>query len=122
MELTASIKNTKIIFFHRTSHNTLSKVELEKINFTFRKLQFSNFIDCTAHDLNLYDMTNYPHTIDSNLEFKKINPIKLIGKRDQYNIDILRFRFGGHDENILVSNDRTNLFLYAEVNPIFAIY
>ena len=82
MELTASMKNTKVIFFHRTSHNTLAKAELEKINFTFRKLQFSNFIDCTAYDLNFSDMTNYPHTVDSNKEYKKIVPFKLIGKRD----------------------------------------
>ena len=78
MELTALMKNTKVIFFHRTSDNILAKVELERINFTFRKLQFSNFIDCTAYDLNFSDMTNYPHTVDSNKEYKKIVPFKLI--------------------------------------------
>lgn len=48
-------------------------------------------------------MTNYPFTIDSNLEYNLIKPQKLVGKRDVYDEWAVRFRFSGYDE-IIIAN------------------
>ncbi|CAD8061213.1 unnamed protein product [Paramecium primaurelia] len=122
MELETSINFISINFFHRTSHCLLFKCDLDEVKFTFKKLQFSYYLDTQLKDISLYDMTNYPFTIDSNQEFHLIQPQKLVGKRDVYDDWAVRFRFSGYDEIIIANQERINAFLLIEINPVFAIY
>ncbi|CAD8067129.1 unnamed protein product [Paramecium primaurelia] len=122
MELETSINFISINFFHRTSHCLLFKCDLNEVKFNFKQLQFSYYLDTQLKDISLYDMTNYPFTINSNLEFHLIQPQKLIGKRDFYDEWVIRFRFSGYDEIIIANQERVNTFLLIEINPIFAIY
>ena len=44
-------------------------------------MSISSYADGSLKNLNLYDTTNYPHTIDSNIEWENIRPYELIGRR-----------------------------------------
>ncbi|CAK86161.1 unnamed protein product (macronuclear) [Paramecium tetraurelia] len=122
MELETSINFISVNFFNRTSHCLLFKCEMDQVQFTFKQLQFSQYLDTQLQDFSLYDMTNYPFTINSNREFDQIKPYKLIGKRDIYDDWAIRFRFSGYDEIIIANQERVNTFLLIEINPIFACY
>lgn len=70
----------------------------------------------------MFEMTNYPFSVDSNVDFNKIVPFKLIGRRPGYEGELVRFRFGGYEELIYPNADRCNVFMLIEINPVFAIY
>lgn len=68
-------------------------------------------------------MTNYPHSVDSNKEYNKVIPFKLIGRRPNTEKDTLvKFRFAGYDEIIFPNADRVNVYLMIDIAPLFAIY
>jgi vacuolar protein sorting-associated protein 13A/C len=67
-------------------------------------------------------MTNYPFSIDSNKDYEKVVPFKLIGRRPGYDGGLVRFRFSGYEELIFPNADRVNVYLLIEIAPIFAIY
>jgi hypothetical protein len=102
----------------------LFKLDIERLNFTLRSVRFSSFLECSINDIALYDMTNYPHSVDSNKDFNKVLPFKLIGRRPGFPTDevLVRFRFAGYDELIFPNADRVNVYLMIDVTPIFAIY
>jgi len=72
--------------------------------------------------VKIYETTNYPHSVDSNYKHNKVIPNQLISKRGEYDEEMLRIRFGGHDEFILANKDRTVIFLLLEFNPVMAMY
>ena len=51
-----------------------------------------------------------------------MKPYKLIGRRNGFDGELIKFSFGGYDEMVLVNSDRCNVFLFIDINPIFAIY
>jgi hypothetical protein len=65
-------------------------------------------------------MTNYPHSVDSNLQYKKVAPFQIAGRRPgtDKNKKLIRFCFGLHEEIQLVSLDRTNVFINIELEPL----
>jgi hypothetical protein len=57
------------------------------------------------------------------VDWKKVNPYELIGRRpDHVGGNLVRFRLAGYDEMVLVSTNRTNMFVGLDINPIFITY
>jgi len=65
-------------------------------------------------NFQLHDLTNYPYSIDSNLQYEKIDPYELVGT-DQKDKNLLELSFISYDEKNPKADLKNRIFSYVDI-------
>ncbi len=76
-------------------------------------------------DLGLFDMSNYPKSLDSNVHYKNLGPMsKLLGRNpsSQSKKNLLDFKYAGYDNDFMINKEKITSFLQLDFESIFIVY
>ncbi|KAL4492372.1 hypothetical protein ABPG72_005507 [Tetrahymena utriculariae] len=124
-DLGIQIEQLEVNLIHRTSHMGIYNARVQNADVMFKRTAEAKYLDGTLKEFTIYDITNYPKTIDSNLYFDQIKPTPLLGRKigaENSKKNNGRFRFASYQDQNIYNKERVNSFLQLDLNEVYAVY
>lgn len=118
LSIDVQLDNVDLYLMHRQTHVILFNITGEKILVGILLTEHEKFVDGSIEDMNIYEMTNYPQTENSNIEYEYIKPYKIVSRVADNKSKILKFRWSSYDQKHLPNKERVDSFLYLHASPI----
>ena len=79
LKLNVNLKEVSVKLIHKKTHVLMAELALKNTSLSVSMKPLSMEVAGVLGNIQLFDTTNYPYTIDSNLEYEKVRPYEMIG-------------------------------------------
>jgi len=115
LDLQINFKEICLRLVHMKTHICLNELAVRETNLRIiSKPHFTEFVG-NLGNVQLYDTTNYPNTIDSNLEYEKIDKSELLGVGEP-DKNLLEIVYRDYDPRHPEANNETRVYSFVVVN------
>ena len=113
--LEINLKEVGVRLVHMKNHMCIGELALKNTSFKVRqKLHLLEF-EGVLGNIQLFETTNYPNTIDSNLHYDKINKYELIGVAEE-NENLLELSFLQYEPQHPEAKNVANTYMFVDVS------
>jgi len=113
--LEINLKEVGVRLIHMKNHMCIGELALKKTNLKVRqKLHLLEF-EGVLGNIQLFETTNYPNTIDSNLHYDRIKKFELIGVAEE-NENLLELSFLQYEPQHPEAKNATNTYMFVDVS------
>lgn len=118
LSMDVQLEAVDIYLMHRQTHVVLFNLVGDGLSVSIMLTEGEKFVAGCIHDLNCYEMTNYPNTQNSNIEYEDIRPYRIIRRAAGNTADILKFSWSSYDQRTFANRERVDSFLCLEASPV----
>ncbi|EAR98083.2 amine-terminal region of chorein, A TM vesicle-mediated sorter (macronuclear) [Tetrahymena thermophila SB210] len=115
-----NIKEVQLYLIQHQTHAPLLKLKIENTNVNQKLCREGNFVSGSLGELLVYDLTNYPNTVNADNQ-EQINEYVII-QRKEFNKSKSTLEFSWAAYNQLVTKEHFDSFLDIKLTPISIVY
>ena len=115
VNLNVSLNQVTLRLIHQQTHVCIAELSLKDIKSNIVMRQGAMEVAAKLSNLQVLDTTNYPFTVDSNIEWEKIVPYEILGVGSSGE-SLLDLTFNQYDPSSSLSDRENRIFSYAKVN------
>ena len=115
MNIEVEMKQVGIRMIHRTLRCCLAEFSLKDSSVKVILKPQSTFFHGKLGNILLLDTTNYPYTIDSNVDYQKVKPYELLGVGEK-DVSLIEIEFKSFDPKSGEGDFEKRIFSYVDIS------
>lgn len=116
VKLNFTLSEISLKMIHQRTHVCMALISLNDLSVNLIMKPLEMVVEVGIRNIQLFDTTNYPNTIDSNLEYDKIVPYEMIGTKNKTE-RLMTIKFKSIDLS-KVGEDKISSFVNIEIKSI----
>mmetsp|Transcript_20210 Transcript_20210/g.17401 ORF Transcript_20210/g.17401 Transcript_20210/m.17401 type:complete len:125 (+) Transcript_20210:157-531(+) len=114
MDIHVQMKEVALRLIHQKTRVCMAEMSLRdmKVKVVMKPLGMN--VNLSLGDMQIFDTTNYPETIDSNLEYDKVVPYEMIGVGEKSK-KLMEVSFIQYDPKNPEADKENNIYSYVNV-------
>ena len=114
LRLNVEMKEVSLKLIHKKTHVCMAELALKNTSLSVKMKPLSMEVEGVLGNIQLFDTTNYPNTIDSNVEWEKIVPYEMIGVGAESK-NLLDLKFKSLDPRNPEADNENKIYSYVDV-------
>ena len=115
VDLNISMSVIGVRLIHKTSYVCMAELALSGTKLEIQMKALEMKVKGKFEDLQLFDMTNYPDTLDSNIEHEKVKPYELFGAAEGSEGGLMDLMFVKYDVKHPKADLKNNIYSFVEI-------
>lgn len=116
LKINIELQELSIKLVHQRTLVCMAELAISRAAITVEKKPLSTHIAIILGNIQLFDTNNWPHTIDSNLEYEKVIPYEMIGVGEP-STNLLEFKMDSYNPAHPLADNPNKLFNHLDINP-----